>query len=80
MQFLSNSTVDKQGNVYVIASFLRSTEPIPGLVFGYSKSGEKIIEFVIEFVRKPFAPLLLPDGSLVIAGLEDVKIVCVSDN
>jgi len=82
VQFLSNPTVDQLGNVYVVGSGFTSPELIPGYLFVYNKEGKLIDRFIFDLpdgyaLRKPFAPLLLPDGSVVIAGYEDVTISCV---
>lgn len=82
VNFLSNPTVDQLGNVYVIGSGFSLPKRIPGYLFVYNKEGEPINKLVFDLpdnyvMTKPFAPLLLPDGSLVIAGYLNPTIVCV---
>jgi len=77
VQFLSFPTVDAEGNMYVLGSGRRSPQDIPGFLFVYDKNGQLLIrkeihaheiENYIFGVR--FAPLLLPDGSVVVADEE----------
>jgi hypothetical protein len=82
VKFLSYPTVDQLGNVYVVGSGLQSPERIPGYLFVYNKDGKLINKFVFDlpdnyFLTKPFEPLLLPDGSLVITGYWNTTIACV---